>query len=107
MAQERSEEHFSELAAGFRAGRIGRRQFIAQAAKLGISVTLLSRVLAGGSARAADDDVLESSPEYPNESPITKERIAFLKSKPYKGTTINILVLKATVEDGLQYWAPK
>jgi multiple sugar transport system substrate-binding protein len=107
MAQERSEEQFSELAAGFRAGRIGRRQFIAQAAKLGISVTLLSRVLAGGSARAADDDVVESSPDYPNESPITKERIAFLKSKPYKGTTINVLVLKATVGDGLKYWVPK
>ena len=51
--------------------------------------------------------MVDSAPEAPNESPITKERIEYLKKKPYKGTTINVLVLKATVGDGLKYWVPK
>jgi len=50
--------------------------------------------------------MVESAPEAPNESPITKERIEFLKSKPYKGQTINVMVPKVTVGDGLKYWVP-
>src|SRR6516162_7187437 len=105
MCQDRSKENFEELSAGL-ASRVSRRYFIGQAAKLGISAALLSCIV---SARgyAADSNLVDSSPDYPNESPITKERIAFLKSKPYKGTTINVLVLKATVGDCLKYWVPK
>ena len=51
-------------------------------------------------AYAAEGNLLDSSPDYPNEAPITKERIEFLKTKPYKGQTINVLVFKATVGDG-------
>src|SRR5258707_13020934 len=106
MSQDRSKEHFQELAAGFLAGRISRRHFIGQAAKLGISAALLSRIMTSG-AYAADSNLIDSSTDYPDESPITKERIAFLKNKPYKGQTNNVMVLKATVGDGLKYWVPK
>ena len=99
------EDAFRELATGYFRGRITRRRFIEQAAKLGISAALLSRMLPA--TYAAGENLVDSSPEAPNESPITKERIEFLKTKPYKGTTINVLVLKATVGDCLKYHAPK
>ncbi len=106
MSQDHSKNEFEKLSAGFLAGRISRRHFIGQAAKLGISAALLSRIVSLR-AYAAEGNLLDSSPDYPNEAPITKERIEFLKTKPYKGQTINILVLKATVGDGLKYWVPK
>jgi multiple sugar transport system substrate-binding protein len=106
MSQDHSKNKFEELSAGFLAGRISRRHFIGQAAKLGISAALLSRIVSL-QAYAAEGDLVDSSPDYPNEAPITKERIEFLKTKPYKGQTINVLVLKATVGDGLKYWVPK
>ena len=99
------EDEFRELAAGYFQGRITRRRFIQQATKLGISAALLSRMVPA--TYAAGENLVDSSPESPNESPITKERIEFLKTKPYKGTTINVLVLKATVGDCLKYHAPK
>ncbi len=106
MSQDHSKDKFEELSAGFLTGRISRRHFIGQAAKLGISAALLSRIVSL-QAYAAEGNLLDSSPDYPNEVPITKERVEFLKTKPYKGQTINILVLKATVGDGLKYWVPK
>jgi hypothetical protein len=105
MSKDRSQEHFKELTAAFIAGRISRRHFIHQAARLGISAALLSRILP--QAFAAGENLVDSAPDAPNESPITKERIEFLKKKPYKGITINVLVLKATVGDCLKYWVPK
>ena len=57
-------------------------------------------------ARAAPAGLLQSAPEAPYESPITPERVAFLKTKPYKGKTINLLVEKGSVGDGLQYHVP-
>ena len=99
------EDEFRELAAGYFQGRITRRRFIQQATKLGISAALLSRMVPA--TYAAGENLVDSSPEAPNESPITKERIEFLKTKPYKGTTINVLVLKATVGDCVKYHAPK
>src|SRR6516165_12436045 len=50
--------------------------------------------------------LLENSPDAPYESPITPERLEFLKGKPYKGMTINVMVLKATVGDGAKYHVP-
>src|SRR5215831_21270285 len=105
MSQHHSEEEFKELVAGYFHGRITRRHFIQRAAKLGISAALLSRILPP--TYATGENLVESAPEAPNESPITKERIEHLKKKPYKGQTINVLVLKATVGDGLKYWVPK
>ena len=102
MSKHDSQESFKELAAGFFEGRIGRRQFIRRAAQLGISVAVLNRL--APYALAAGENLVDSDPSVPHEAPVTKERIAFLKSKPYKGTTIDILVLKATVGDGLKYW---
>ena len=49
---------------------------------------------------------VDSAPEAKYESPVTAERIAFLKTKPFKGKTINVMVLKATVGDGLKYHVP-
>src|SRR6516164_7547658 len=104
MSQHHSEKEFKELVAGYFGGRITRRRFIRQAAKLGISAALLSRIVPA--TYAADENLLDSSPVSPTESPITKERVEFLKSKPYKGQTINVMVLKATVGDGLKHWVP-
>ena len=104
MSKQREDE-FRELTAGFFQGRITRRRFIQQATKLGISAALLSRMVPA--TYAAGENLVDSSPEAPNESPITKERIEFLKTKPYKGTTINVLVAKLTVGDCVKYYAPK
>jgi multiple sugar transport system substrate-binding protein len=104
MPNHHSEDEFRELAAGFFQGRISRRYFIRQATKLGISAALLSRI--APPTFAASENLVDSSPTAPYEALITKERIEFLKSKPYKGTTINVLVLKATVGDGVKYHVP-
>ena len=92
MSQEFSKEYFEELSAGYLAGRISRRHFIGQAAKLGISAALLSRIVSFR-ADAAEGNLLDSYPDFPNESPITKERVEFLKTKPYKGQTINVITI--------------
>jgi len=106
MSQHHSqEEEFKELADGFLKGRITRRRFIWRAAKLGLSAALLSRMVP--SSFAGDDNLVDSSPLAPNESPITKERIEYLKSKPYKDTTINVIALRSAVGDCLEYHAPR
>ena len=56
-------------------------------------------------SRAAAN-LIDSDPISPNELPITPERVAFLKTKPYKGTTINVLVAKLTVGDCVKHYAP-
>ena len=77
MSKDRSQEHFKELTAAFIAGRISRRHFIHQAARLGISAALLSRILpqayrgrrepgrlrAGGTQRIADHEGADRIPE--------------------------------------------
>jgi hypothetical protein len=106
MSQHHSEEkEFKELAAGLLKGRITRRRFIWQAAKLGFSAALLSRMVPP--SFAANDNMVDSSPLAPNESPITKERIEYLKSKPYKDITINVMALRSAVGDCLEYHAPR
>src|SRR6516164_3120330 len=101
MSQHYLEEEFRELTNGFLEGKITRRRFIRQAAKLGFSAVLLSRVIPG--SFAANENLVDSSPLAPNESPITKERIEYLKSRPYKDTTINVMVLRSAVGDCLEY----
>jgi multiple sugar transport system substrate-binding protein len=94
-------EKLGELVREFLRGRIDRRQFVAMGVQLGLSAALLTQM-----ARPARAALLDSAPEAPYESPVTPERVAFLKSKPYKGTTISVMVLKATVGDGLKYHVP-
>jgi multiple sugar transport system substrate-binding protein len=106
MSQHRSEEdEFKQLAAGFLERKITRRRFLRRAAQLGFSAALLSRMVPV--SLAANDDLVDSSPLAPNESPITKERIEYLKSKPYKDTTINVMVLRSAVGDCVEYHAPR
>ena len=90
------------LVHGYLKGKIGRREFVLGGLQLGLSLAMLIRLTAP--ARAAN--LVDSASEAPYESPITKERIDFLKTKPFKGTTINVMVLKATVGDGLKYHVP-
>ena len=59
-----------------------------------------------GAHAATASGLLDSAPEAPYESPITPERVAFLKTKPYRGKTINILVEKGSVGDGLKHHVP-
>jgi multiple sugar transport system substrate-binding protein len=106
MSQHRSEEEeFKQLAAGFLERKITRRRFLRRAAQLGFSAALLTRMVPV--SLAASDDLVDSSPLAPNESPITKERIEYLKSKPYKDTTINVMVLRSAVGDCVEYHAPR
>ncbi|HUA77202.1 MAG TPA: hypothetical protein VMA86_05990, partial [Acetobacteraceae bacterium] len=97
-------ENFKDLAESYFRGRIDRRRFFELAGALGFSATILGKLVRP--ARAADSDLLPSDPISPYEAPITKQRVAWLKTKPYKGTTINVMVLKATVGDGLKYHVP-
>jgi len=105
MSQHHSEEEFKELAAGFFQGKITRRRFIRQAAKFGVSAALLSRMVPA--SLAANESLVDSSPLASNESPVTKERIEYLKSKPYKNTTINVMVLRSAVGECVEYHAPR
>jgi multiple sugar transport system substrate-binding protein len=103
MSHRDGADKFSELAHSYVNGGMGRREFMLRGMQLGLSATILARLT--GPARAAGN-LMEQAPEAPFESPITPERVAFLKTKPYKGTTINVMVLKATVGDGLKYHVP-
>ena len=60
MSQHYLEEEFRELTNGFLEGKITRRRFIRQAAKLGFSAVLLSRVIPG--SFAANENLVDSSP---------------------------------------------
>ncbi|TMJ53463.1 MAG: extracellular solute-binding protein [Alphaproteobacteria bacterium] len=95
-------EKLEALIQGYLKGKIGRRDFVVGGLQLGLSLAVLTRLTAP--ARAAN--LMDSAPEAPYESPITQERVAFLKTKPFKGTTINVMVLKTTVGDGLKYHVP-
>ena len=98
-------EEFNELVTAFFQGRMTRRRFIHRAAQLGFSAALVSRIVSA--SFAASDNLLESSPVASNESPITRERVEYLKSKPYKNTTINVMVLRSAVGDCVEYHAPR
>ena len=103
MANRYDDEKFGDVVRDYVRGRISRRQFIVRGAQLGLSAAVLAKLTQPSRAAA---NLIDSDPEAPYESPITPERVAFLKTKPYKGTTINVMVLKATVGDGLKYHVP-
>src|SRR6202011_2627998 len=105
MAHDNPEEEFNELVTAFFQGRMTRRRFIYRAAQLGLSAALVSSIVSA--SFAANDNILESSPVASNESPITRERVEYLKSKPYKNTTINVMVLRSAVGDCVEYHAPR
>jgi hypothetical protein len=104
MAHKNSEE-FNELVTLFFQGRMTRRRFIRHAAQLGLSAALVNQL--ASVTFAAGDDILESSPAAPNESPITRERAEYLQSNPYKNTTINVMVIRSAVGDCVEYHAPE
>lgn len=105
MVHTNSEEEFNEIVTAFFQGRMTRRRFIQRAAQLGLSAALVSRTVSA--SFGASDNLLDSSPVAPNESPITRERVDYLKSKPYKNTTINVMVLRSAVGDCVEYHAPR
>ncbi|MBV9642974.1 MAG: hypothetical protein JO334_05325, partial [Verrucomicrobia bacterium] len=105
MAHKHSQEEFNELVTAFFQGRMSRRRFIRRATQLGLSAALISRILPA--SLAAGGDFLESSPVAPNESPITRERVEYLQSKPYKDTKINVMVIRSAVGDCVEYHAPR
>ena len=103
MANRYDDEKFGEVVRDYVRGNISRRQFIVRGAQLGLSAAVLAKLTRPSRAAA---NLIDSDPVAPYESPITPERVAFLKTKPYKGATINVMVLKATVGDGLKYHVP-
>ena len=105
MAQNNSAEEFNDLVTAFFQGRMTRRRFIHRAAQLGLSAALVSQI--APASLAAGDNFLESSPVAPNESPVTRERVEYLASKPYQNTTINVMVIRSAVGDCVEYHAPR
>ena len=99
MANRYDDEKFGDVVRDYVRGNISRRQFIVRGAQLGLSAAVLAKLTQPSRAAA---NLIDSDPASPYESPITPERVAFLKTKPYKGTTINVMVLKATVGDGAE-----
>src|SRR5260370_42083572 len=82
-----------------------RRRFLRRGAELGFSAALVSGMVPD--SLAANDNLLDSSPLAPNESPVTKERVEYLKSKPYKNTMINVMALRSAVGDCFEYYEPR
>jgi ABC-type glycerol-3-phosphate transport system substrate-binding protein len=105
MSQYNSSQEFRKLTGEFFQAKITRRRFIQQSARIGFSAALLSRAISA--SYAITDNLVDSSPAAPNESPVTKERIEYLKSKPYKDVTINVMALRSAVGDCLEYHAPR
>jgi multiple sugar transport system substrate-binding protein len=105
MAHNTSKEELNELVAAYFQGRMTRRQFIYHTTRLGLSAALVSRL--ASVSRAASVNLIESSPAAPNESPITAERAEYLKSKPYKDKTLNVMVIRSAVGDCVEYHAPR
>ncbi len=105
MVHKNSKEEFNQLVNAFFQGRMTRRRFIHRATQLGLSAALLSRM--APASFAAGENFLESSPIAPNESPVTRERVEYLQSKPYKDTTINVMVIRSAVGDCVEYHAPR
>ncbi len=104
MSKNGDHEELKTLAEDYLRGRIDRRRFLLLAGAAGFSVPLLGRLIRP--AEAANPDLLPSDPISPYEAPITKQRVAFLKTKPFKGVTINFMAVKATVGDCVKYHAP-
>ena len=105
MAHNHSEEEFNELVTLFFQGRMTRRRFLRAQHSSDCPQHSLSRVVS--SSFAVIDDLLDSSPVALNESPITRERVEYLQSNPYKNTTINVMVLRSAVGDCVEYHAPR
>ncbi len=103
MANQYDDEKFGDVVREYVRGRISRRQFIVRGAQLGLSAAALAQLTLPSRAAA---NLIDSDPVSPNESPITPERVAFLKTKPYKGTTINVLVAKLTVGECVKHYVP-
>src|ERR1700741_2753631 len=104
MSQHHSEEDFG-VTADNPHEKITRRRFVRRAAQIGLSPFLLSPLTSD--SRAAGVDLVDSSPVAPNESPVSKERIEFLKSRPYKDITIDIMALRSAVGDCVEYHASR
>ena len=89
MANRYDDENSSDVVRDYLRGRISRRQFVVRGAQLGLSAAVLAKLTQPTRAAA---NLIDSDPVAPYKSPITPERVAFLKTKPYKGTTINVMV---------------
>ncbi len=103
MTNRHDSDQFGDVVRDYVRGKINRRQFIIRGAQFGLSAAVLAKLTRP--SRAAN--LIDSAPEAPYESPITPERVAFLRTKPYKGTTLNILVAKITVGDCLKHYVPQ
>lgn len=103
MAHDDKRQQAGRLLQSFLQGRITRREFLTRASALGLAAAYPG--LFAAPARAAGD-LMDSADVAPYESPITPERVKFLKNKPYKGTTINMMVIKATVGDAVKHHVP-
>jgi multiple sugar transport system substrate-binding protein len=105
MANKNSKKEFNELVTAFFQGRMSRRRFIHRSAQMGLSAALASHLATAFAA--ADEHLVESSPGTPNESPVTQERLEYLRSKPYQDKTINVMVIRSAVGDCVEYHAPR
>jgi multiple sugar transport system substrate-binding protein len=102
MTSQYDSEKFNDLMRDYLRGKIDRRRLLILGAQAGLSASALGWLTRP--ARAAN--LIERDPVSPYESPITPERVAFLKTKPYKGETINVMVCKITVGDCVKWHAP-
>lgn len=105
MQHDDNSNEFKSLAKDYFAGRLSRRSFLSKSAELGFSTALLSSIVPA--AFAQDSGMLDSAKVAPYESPITKERVEFLKKKPYEGVELNVLAINATVGQSLRYHAKR
>jgi len=102
MTSPNNAERLNGLLRDYLRGKIDRRQLLILGAQAGLSASALGWMTRPSKAA----NLIDSDPVSPYESPITPERVAFLKTKPYKGQTINVMVCKITVGDCVKWHAP-
>ena len=102
MTSPNNAERLNGLLRDYLRGMIDRRQLLILGAQAGLSASALGWMTRPSKAA----NLIDSDPVSPYESPITPERVAFLKTKPYKGQTINVMVCKITVGDCVKWHAP-
>ena len=84
------------------ARRVTRRGFL-KIAGAGAAAVGAGRGLASSGGRALGTELLTTTAVAPYESPVTPERVAFLRGRPYRNVALNVMLVKAAIGTCVKY----